>query len=157
MIAKVGAPVKMGLRMSFQLRDLKEPAMFGGGECQRFLKQRPERPAKPVVRGNIEPTLFSREGRRTEFPAHQVPEDNFLPRALNFQSGRERIGEFHDPVIEKWRSHLDRMSHAGTVDFGQDVIGKKILLIESQECLQVVARPGQFLQHRVERWRQHRL
>ena len=59
MIAQVGAPVEMRSHMSFDLRELKEVAMFGGGECHGFFEQRPERSAEPVVRGNIEADFLS--------------------------------------------------------------------------------------------------
>jgi len=79
MIAQVGAPLEMGARLSFDSRDLKEVPMFGGGECQGFFEQRPQRAPEPIVRGNIETDLLPCEYRRTEFPAHQVPQDYFLP------------------------------------------------------------------------------
>ena len=79
MEAQVGAPFQMRTHMSSNSRELEELPMFGGGECQCFLEQRPERSPEPVVCGNIETRFLSCEDSRREFAAHQVPQDYFLP------------------------------------------------------------------------------
>ena len=139
-ITQVGAPVEMGLHMSFNSRELKKLAMFGGRECHGFFEQRPERSAKPVVRGNVKTDLLSIEDRRSELAAHQVPQDHLLARALDLHARRERACEFHDPMIEKRRPHFDRMRHAGVIHLGQDIIRQKVFLIEPEIVLQMAVR-----------------
>ena len=70
--------------------------------------------------------------------------------------GRERGGEFHDPMIEKRRPHFHRVRHAGVIHLGQDIVRKKVFLIEPEISLQIVA-GRQFVQHGIERGRQRRL
>ena len=79
MVAQIGAPVEMGAGVSLELRDLKEVPMLGGGEGQGLFEQRPQGAAEPVVGGDVETGLLSRENRRTEFAAHHVPQDHLLP------------------------------------------------------------------------------
>ena len=157
MISEVGAPVEMGARLGFDSRQVEKLPMFGGSECEGFLKQRPQRPAEPVVRGNIEPDFLPRKYGRAEFGAHQVSKHDFLTRAPDFKAGRERVCELHDPMIEKGRPHFDCMSHAGAVHFSEDVIGKKIFLIEREQSLQIATRAGQSFENRIERRRHLRL
>ena len=135
MIAQVGAPVEMGSDLSFDSRELKELAMLSGRKSQGILEQRPERSAKPIVRGNVKPDFLSIEDRRKVFRAHQVPQDHLLLGAADFHARRERACELHDPMIEKRRPHFDRMSHAGVIDLGQDIVRKKVFLVEPEEIL----------------------
>lgn len=123
----------MGAHAGFNSRDLEKLAMLGGSERQSFLKQGPKRAAEPVVRRNIEADLLSVENRRAQFTPHQIPQNHLLPGALNFKTCRKRSGEFHDPVIEKRRPDLNRVRHAGVVDLSQNIVGKKIFLIEPQK------------------------
>ena len=48
-------------------------------------------------------------------------------------------------MIQERRTHLNRMRHAGVIHLGQDIVGKKVLLIKRKEILQMfagqVARP----------------
>jgi hypothetical protein len=36
---------------------------------------------------------------------------------------RERGRELHNPVIEEWRAHLERMRHAHAVTLVQNIVG----------------------------------
>jgi hypothetical protein len=42
-------------------------------------------------------------------------------------------------MVEKRRPHFHRVSHAGVIDLGEDVIRKKVFLVEPEIRLQVVA------------------
>ena len=129
--------------------------MFGRRESHGIFEQRPERPAEPVVRGNVKTDLLSIEDRRGEFAAHQVPQNHLLAGTLDFHAGRERVGELHNPMIQERRPHFHRMRHAGVIHLGEDIVRKKILLIEPEIILQMFA--SQVVQHGIERGRQRRL
>ena len=139
MVPQVGAPLQMRTHMSFNSRELEELPMFGGGEGQGFLEQRPERSPEPVVRGNIETRFLSCEDSRREFAAHQAAQDYLLARTLDFQAGGERVREFDNSMVEKRRPHFDGMRHAGAIHLGQHVVREKVLLIEFEEVLQAAA------------------
>ena len=80
MIPEVGPPLEMGARLGFDSRQVEKlSSSFGGSECEGFLKQRPQRPAEPVVRGNIEPDFLPRKYAspstslaRIRFPKHRL-------------------------------------------------------------------------------------
>ena len=57
---------------------------------------------------------------------------NFWREPWTFRWG-ERGGEFHDAMIEERRAHFDGVRHAHAVDFGEDVAGKIIFLIEPEK------------------------
>ena len=61
-----------------------------------------------------------------------------VPRIL--KSSRQRGGELHDAVIQKWRPHFDRMRHAHAVHLHQNVVRQIVALIEPKIGRQVVAR-----------------
>ena len=103
------------------------------------------------MRGNVKADFLAVEDRRSEFAAHQISQDHFLPGALDFQVRRERACKLHDAMIEERRAHFHRMSHAGVVHLRQDVIRKKVFLIEPQKGRQIVASRGQFPQDGIER------
>jgi hypothetical protein len=157
MIANVGAPIEMGLYESLDTRDLKELAVFGGCKRHRLTEHWPKRTAKPIVRRNVKPDFLSIQDRRVEFAPHQISQHYLLPGTLNFQIGGKSVRELHDPMIEKWRAHLDRMSHAGAIDLSQNIVREIVFLIESQKPLQIGARAGQFVENGVKRRRFGRL
>ena len=124
----------------------KKPECSRGRAGQCFEQQRPQGPPEPLVRGDVETYFLSRQDRGRKFVAHQVLQDHFLARSVNFQRRGQPSGEFHDAVIEKRRPHFNGMRHADAVHFGEDVVGKEILLIEPQ-----VRRPGR-RRRRQARW-----
>ena len=73
----------MGFNQSFDFRDAKEIAMLARRKCQRFVEQGPERSADPIVRRYIETDFLPLQNSRTQFIAHQIPQNNFLPPPLD--------------------------------------------------------------------------
>ena len=45
---------------------------------------------------------------------------------------RKRLGKLADPVIQKRRADLERMSHAHAIHFAENIVGEVILQVESQ-------------------------
>ncbi len=56
-----------------------------------------------------------------------------MARAVDFKGRGQRGGEFHDAMIEKRRPHFDGVRHAHAVDFGENIVGQKIFLIEPED------------------------
>lgn len=52
---------------------------------------------------------------------------------------RKRCGEFNDSVIQKRRTYLHGMGHGDTVHLREDIVGKRISLIEPQVGGKVIA------------------
>ena len=80
--------------------------------------------ARAAIRGREYRTRLSFgcriDGR--ELALHQFLQNQLLPRAANLERSRQRGGEFHDAMIEKWRPHFERMRHAHAVHLRQNVV-----------------------------------
>src|SRR5437879_13496488 len=93
-------------------------------------------------------------GRELVF--HQLSQDEFQFRAANLEMYRKRFGKLTDAVIQKRRTHLERMSHAHAVHFRENVVREVILPIESQMPVEFgspgdsIDQPGQRLPFRIQ-------
>lgn len=91
--------------------------------AERFFEQRPQRCAKPVMNRDVETLFPARENGGRKAIAHEFPQDELQPAAANLHVLRERGRELHNPVIEEWRAHLERMRHAHAVTLVQNIVG----------------------------------
>ena len=89
MEAQIGAPVEMSTHMLPDSRYLKELPVLGGCVGQRFFEHRPQRSAKPIMRRNVEAGFLSLQDLASEFAAHEIAQDYFLPFTLNLQIRRK--------------------------------------------------------------------
>jgi hypothetical protein len=81
--AQISAPIEMSLHASLNLRYVKEISMLGRSKCHGFFKHWPQWSAEPVVRRNVKADLLPLQNSRTQFIAHQIPQNNFLPPPLD--------------------------------------------------------------------------
>src|SRR5260370_23416323 len=105
----------MALEKTAEPLRMEQISAFGGAVAQRIREQATERPAKPVVRRNIEADFLAAQDCRGQLVFHQLFEKHFLLRATDLQGSRELGGKLDETVIEKWRTHLDGVSHAHAV------------------------------------------
>ena len=81
---------------------------------------------------------FGRAGHRCgQLVLHQLAQDEFQSRAADLQILRQPRREFHDAVIQKRRTHFERMRHAHAVALVEDVVGQIVELIQPQEAVQI--------------------
>jgi hypothetical protein len=80
--------------------------------------------------GNIESHLLAVQHRLRQLVVHQGFQQEFLARSPDLEPCRQGRGKLHDAMIQERRAHLNGVSHADTIDFGQNVIWQKVLLIE---------------------------
>ena len=104
--------------------------MFGRAVHQNFLHQRAQAAAQPIVRRNVKADFFPLQNRGWQLIAHQFFQKNLLPRTANLQRCRQRGGKFDDAMIEKRRPYFERVRHAHAIRLVQNIVGKKIALIE---------------------------
>jgi hypothetical protein len=88
---------------------------------------------------NVKTDFLAIENRIRQLTCHQFFQQNFLARAVNFQSRRQGRAELHDAVIKEGRPNFKRMSHAHPIGFGENVIGKKIFLIKPEVRTEIIA------------------
>jgi hypothetical protein len=81
--AQISATIEMSLHTGLNLRYVKEISVLGGSKCHGFFEHWPQRPAEPIVRGNVEAHLLSLQDRRTQFVTHRIPQNYFLPAPLD--------------------------------------------------------------------------
>lgn len=151
MITHVRAPLDVCAYLRLDRRNIKKLAVFSGSELDGLFQQRAQRTAEPVMSGNIEPDFLPLQDGGRKLAAHQVSQNDFLPGASDFQIGGKGGGKLHDAMIEKRWTDFNGVGHAGVVHLGEDVIGKKISLVEAEIGLQIFAGAGKFLQNGIER------
>ncbi len=106
--------------------------VFGPDAIECIEQQRAKGSPKPVMCGNIEARFAAPDyGSRQPF-LHQLLENELLLFSLDFEFRRQRRREFHNAVIKKRRTHLNGVRHAHPIDLAENIVGKKILLIEPQ-------------------------
>src|SRR5260221_8628262 len=77
----------MALEKSVDDFGLEQFAALGGAVAERIRQQSTERPAEPVVRGNIETDFLALQDGRRELVFHQFLEKHFLLRTADLQRG----------------------------------------------------------------------
>jgi len=135
----------------------EESGVIGRAIHQNLLHHRAQAASKPIVRRDVESDLLPLENRSWQLIAHQFFQKNFLSRTMNLQRCGQGGSEFHDSMIKERRSHFQRMRHAHAIRLIQNIVGKKILLIEPQIRSQIIVCFGaitQFAQNAVERGRE---
>ena len=113
-------------------------------EC--FVHQRLQRRAQPVMRRNIEAFFAARQHRTRKFVLHQLAQNELERTAPDLEIFRQRGGEFHDPVIQKRRPHLQRVGHAHAVAFIQDIVRQVTQLVDPEKPVQIAVRLARFRQ-----------
>src|ERR1700730_10733748 len=104
-----------------------------GDACKQSInQQRTERSSKPIMNRDSESDLPPAEDCRRQLASHEFLKNQFLTRSANLERLRERGGEFHNSVVQKWRAYFDRMSHTHAVHLCQDIVWKIIFLIEPE-------------------------
>src|SRR5882757_4665529 len=136
----------MALEKSVDDFGLEQFAALGGAVAERIRQQSTERPAEPVVRGNIETDFLALQDGRRELVFHQFLEKHFLLRTADLQRGGEFGGKLDKAMIEKRRTHFDGVSHAHTVALRENVVAKKVFLIEPKVRREVVRTRWQAVQ-----------
>src|SRR6267378_1523154 len=111
----------MALEKSVDDFGVEQFAALGGAVAERIRQQSTERPADPVVRGNIETDFLALQDGRRELVFHQFLEKHFLLRTADLQRGGEFGGKLDKAMIEKRRTHFDGVSHAHTVALRENV------------------------------------
>src|SRR5260370_23758015 len=76
-------------------------AALGGAVAERIRQQSTERPAEPVVRGNIETDFLALQDGRRELVFHQFLEKHFLLRTADLQRCGESSGEDRNTMSDK--------------------------------------------------------
>src|SRR3979411_1855559 len=105
---------------------VKEFGMLRGTRLQGVYQEVALRAAQPIMGGNVEADFFALEDGGRQLVAHELGPNEFLLRASNLESRRQRGSKFHDAMIEKRRAHLQGMGHAHAVAFGKDVVSQII-------------------------------
>src|SRR5258705_8157119 len=123
----------MALEKSVDDFGLEQFAALGGAVAERIRQQSTERPAEPVVRGNIETDFLALQDGRRELVFHQFLEKHFLLRTANLQRGGGVWGKLHKAMIEKKGAHLDRGSQAPAGALLEDVVAKKDFFFQPKE------------------------
>ena len=138
----------------------EESGVIGRAIHQNLLHHRAQAASQPIVRRNVESDLLPLENRSWQLIAHQFLQKNLLSRTMNLQRSRQGRGKFYNSMIKKWRPHFQRVRHAHAVRLIQNIVGKKISLIEPQIRREIIVCFGaitQFAQNAVERGRQFRM
>ena len=91
------------------------------------------------MRRDIEAHFRPLQNCRRQLLFHQLLQDYFLLRAANLQGSGELGGKLDNAVIQKWRSHFDRMRHAHAVALRQNVIRQIISLVQPEIRRKVIA------------------
>ena len=81
MIADIDSPFQVVLQMAFEDRRTEEFRIILCAGAQRFYRQVAQRSAQPVMRGNVEADLGPVQDGRWQLIAHQLLQNNLLPRA----------------------------------------------------------------------------
>lgn len=95
--------------------------------------------AQPGVRRNIESGLWSCEHAFGQSFSHQIFEEKFLGSSSNLEIFRESRGKLQNPMVQEGRTHFNGMRHAHTIDFGKEIVGQIVVLIELQVPIQADA------------------
>ena len=106
---------------------------------QNLKHQRTQTAPKPVMGWDVESDLLPLKNGLRQLISHQFLEKNLLPRTLDLQRRGNCRGEFNDAVIEERRPHFERVCHAHAIRLVQNIVGKKISLIEPQKRRQIIA------------------
>src|SRR5258705_6125779 len=99
----------MALEKSVDDFGLEQFAALGGAVAERIRQQSTERPAEPVVRGNIETDFLALQDGRRELVFHQFLEKHFLLRTADLQRGGGVCGEPLQAKGQEKPDHLRRV------------------------------------------------
>src|SRR5262249_3033652 len=86
---------------------------------------------------NVESNLRSAQRHIWQFVFHHATQYVLGLRTAQFEVRRQPPGEIDNPWIEKWRPHLERMSHTDPVHFVKDVVRQVVTLVEIEIALQL--------------------
>src|ERR1700735_4706138 len=95
--------------------------------------------AQPVVYGDIESLLLLCEDAVRQLVLHQLTQQELQGAALDAIFRGQCGGKLDNPMIQKCRTHLERMRHAHSVDLNEKVVGQIVRLIEGHEAPEVAA------------------
>ena len=141
MVSNIGASLQVSTNLFFDHFWPKQAGVLPRTLHQNIPHERAQAPAQPIMCRNVKSDFLAAKNSIGKLAAHQFLQKNFLPRTANLQGCGQRRGEFNDAVIEKWRAHLERMRHAHAIGFVQNIVGKKLFLIEPQKWRQIVGDP----------------
>ena len=77
-------------------------------------------------------------GRKLRFV--DLFEDPFLAAAADLHAGRHSGGQFQQSNVQQRRTNFQTESHAGPVDFGEEIVGQQDFCIGGQHPAERVAR-----------------
>ncbi len=140
MISNIDSSLQVLANISLDHLTPEQARVIGRAVQQDLHHQRTQTAPKPIVGRDIESDFLPSKNRGWKLISHQFFQKNLLPRTTNLQRRGQRGSEFNDPVIEERRPHFQRMRHAHAVCLVQNIVGKKVSLIEPQIGRQIVAR-----------------
>ncbi len=117
-------------------RAIEQPGIVYGLGVHGVFEYRQQRPAEPLVCGDIQTGLLPLQYRRRQLIPHQTLQDDLLPRSIDLQPLGQTRREFHNPVIEQRRPHFERMRHAHTIHLAEQIVLQVVVLIEQQITVQ---------------------
>src|SRR5258708_33419080 len=98
----------MALEKSVDDFGVEQFVALGGAVAERIRQQSTERPAEPVVRGNIETNFLALQDGRRELVFHQFLEKHFLLRTADLQRGGGVWGQITQGMNGEKAEALDR-------------------------------------------------
>ena len=121
------------------MRPVDESRFFYGLSVQRVQQQRLQMAAQPVMHGDIESLFLPGEDALRQLVLHQIAQKELQRAALNAVVRRKRGREFDDAMIEEGRTNFERVRHAHSIDFSEQIIRQVVSLIEGHEAADVSA------------------
>ncbi len=103
--------------LRIQQRGITQPLVV-----QQGLGPIAQRPAQPFAQRNTKSHLRPFDERAWNVPVQHLPQNPFCGVVTDLCIARQPPRKFDDAVIEERNARFQRHSHAGAVDFGQDVV-----------------------------------
>ncbi len=95
-----------------------------------------QRSAEPTLDRNRKPHLWAIEHLARQVRLHRFLEDILALVAIHFQRGGKACAPFHEGVIHQRLTHLQRVGHAGPIDFCVDIavqVGLDVQILNERE------------------------
>src|SRR5258708_17455524 len=123
----------MALEKSVDDFGVEQFVALGGAVAERIRQQSTERPAEPVVRGNIETNFLALQDGRRELVFHQFLEKHFLLRTANLQRGGGVWGQNDKAMKRKKRAPICGGSQAPEGALLLECVAKKNFFFITKE------------------------
>jgi len=132
LIPNIDASFQVSTNQLADCGGIKNPAALNLRRGERFEQQRAKKTPKPFVHWYIETGLFPFEHEPGELAPHQLAKQVLLLQSSNLEIFRQRCCKFYNAVVEKRWPHFQRVRHAHTIHFLQNVAGQVRQLVDEQ-------------------------